>query len=124
LEGTDNGQFPPSQFLILIPTFLFILMFVFLQKPLKFWVEKVLEKWMSKVSSIHVCQCAFAILWQGFYVTNGKVFVCHILENVANIKNDLLFFTCVNITHSFSKVSAGLPGLCSGSAMMYLKVPP
>ncbi len=43
LEGADNGQFPPSQFLIFIPTFLFILMFVFPQKPLKFWVEKVLK---------------------------------------------------------------------------------
>jgi hypothetical protein len=54
LEGIDNGHMPPSGLLILIPTFLFILMFVFPQKPLKFWVEKVLEKWMSKVSNIHV----------------------------------------------------------------------
>jgi hypothetical protein len=69
---------------------LFILMFVSLQKPLKFWVEKVLEKWMSKVSSIYIRQCPFAILWQGFLVANGKVFVCHILEKVANIENDLL----------------------------------
>jgi hypothetical protein len=90
LEGTDVGQMPPSGFLILFSTFLFILMFVFLQKPLKFWVEKVLEKWMFEVSSIHVCQCPFAILWQGFLVANGKVFVCHILEKVANIENDLL----------------------------------
>ncbi len=54
LEGIDNAQMPPSRFLILNPTFQFILMFVFPQKPLKFWVEKVLEKWMSEVSSIHV----------------------------------------------------------------------
>ncbi len=26
-------------------------MFVFPQKPLKFWVEKVLEKWMSEVNN-------------------------------------------------------------------------
>jgi hypothetical protein len=65
-------------------------MFVFPQKPLKFWVEKVLEKWMSKVPSIHICQCPFAILWQGFLVANGRVFVSHILEKVANIENDWL----------------------------------
>jgi hypothetical protein len=65
-------------------------MFVFLQKPLIFLVEKVLKKWMSKVSSIHVCQCPFTILWQGILVANGKVFVCHVLEKVINIENDLL----------------------------------
>jgi hypothetical protein len=65
-------------------------MFAFLQKPLKFLVEKVLGKWMSKVSHIHVRQCPFAILWQGFLVANRKVFVCHVLEKVANIENDLL----------------------------------
>jgi hypothetical protein len=43
-------------------------MFVSLLKPLKFWVEKVLEKWMPKLSSIHIRQCPFAILWQGFLV--------------------------------------------------------
>jgi hypothetical protein len=90
LEGTDDGQMSLSGFLVLIPIFLFILMFVFPQKPLIFWVEKVLEKWMSKVSSIHVHQCQFTILQQGFLVANGKVFICHILEKVANIKNDLL----------------------------------
>jgi hypothetical protein len=63
---------PPSGFLILIPTFLFILMFDFPQKPLKFLVEKVLEKWMFKVSSIHVCQCPLAILWQGFFGCKWK----------------------------------------------------
>jgi hypothetical protein len=85
-----DRQMPPSGFLILISTFLFILMFVFPQKPLKYWVEKVLEKWMSEVSSIHIHQCPFAISLQGFLVANGKVFVCHILVKVANIKNDLL----------------------------------
>ncbi len=75
---------------MLIPTFLFILMFVFPQKSLKFWVERVLEKWMSKVSSIHVRQCLFANLWQGFLVANGKVFIYHILEKVAIFENDLL----------------------------------
>ncbi len=43
-----------SSRLIFIPTFLFILMVVFPQKPFTFLVEKVLEKWMSKFSSIHV----------------------------------------------------------------------
>jgi hypothetical protein len=84
-------KMPPRGFSILITTLLLILMFVFLQKPFKFWVEKGLEMWMSKISSIHVCQCPLSILWQGFLVANGKVFVCCILEKVANIKNDWLF---------------------------------
>jgi hypothetical protein len=93
---------PPSGFLILIPTFVFILMLVLLQKPLKFWVEKVLEKWMSKVFSIHVYQCPFAILWQGFLVANGTVFVCHVLEKVTIIKNDLLL-SLVGTSHIVSQ---------------------
>ncbi len=93
LEGADDVQMPPSDFFFLNPMLLFILMFVFLEKLLKCWVEKVLEKWMSKVSSIHICQCPIAILWQGYLVSNGKVFVCRILEQVANIKSGL-FHLC------------------------------
>jgi hypothetical protein len=49
--------------------------------------REVLEKWMCEVSGIHICQCPFAILWQGY----GKVFVCCILKKVTNIENDWPF---------------------------------
>jgi hypothetical protein len=52
------------------------------------------ENWTCEVSRTHVCQCQFTILWQGFSVASGKVFVCRILEKVANIKMNTLFHSC------------------------------
>ncbi len=123
LEGTDNRQFPPSQFLNLIPTFQF------------FYVC-----FSTEAFEILGWESAWEVDVRDLQYPYLSMFICHFVARIFGCKWNsvhlsyfgesgkhwkwLDFFSRVSITYSFSKVSAGLPGLCFSSATMYSKVPP
>ncbi len=123
LEGTDDVQMPPSDF------------FYFKSyAPIYFDVC-----FPAEAFEMLGRESAGEVDVQGLQYPYLSMSICHFVARLFGLKwksvrvlyfgesgkhKKVAFFTCVNITCSFSKVSAGLPGLCSSSPTMYLKVPP